>query len=56
MALLQGQGVSADPQQARLWLQRAAQEGLGEAQAVLGEAQAVLARLGPGPDNLAHAR
>lgn len=49
MALLQGQGVSADPQQARLWLQRAAQEGLGEA-------QAVLARLGPGPDNLAHAR
>lgn len=49
MALLRGQGVPADPAQARHWLQRAAQEGLGEA-------REALAGLETGPDNLAHAR
>lgn len=49
MVLAQGQGVSADPAQARHWLQRAAQEGLDEA-------RESLARLEAGPDNRAHAR
>lgn len=49
LALAQGRGVAADPVQARHWLGRAAQEGLGEA-------REALARLDAGPDNLAHAR
>lgn len=49
MALAQGMGVTADPEQARHWLQRAAQEGLGEA-------RDALARLDAGPDNRAHVR
>lgn len=49
LALAQGRGVAADPVQARHWLMRAQQEGLGEA-------REALARLDAGPDNLAHAR
>lgn len=49
LALAQGRGVASDPVQARHWLMRAQQEGLGEA-------REALARLDAGPDNLAHAR
>ena len=49
LALAQGRGVPADPVQARHWLLRAAQEGLGEA-------REALARLEAGPDNPAHVR
>lgn len=49
VALAQGLGVPADPVQARHWLMRAQQEGLGEA-------REALARLGAGPDNRAHVR
>ncbi len=49
MALALGQGVVADPVQARHWLQRAAQEGLGEA-------REALVRLDAAPDNRVHVR
>ncbi len=49
MALALGQGIAANPVQARHWLQRAAQEGLAEAREALDW-------LETGPDNSAHVR